>query len=271
MKLLRFWFLFLSVISFAQKNEKPVLGISQFSSASNSKFSPSITEMIVKTVTNTKKFTVVDRSSYNRVKDELEFQKSEQFIDSKNLAKQDAALASEFLLVGDLVKMNVFAMKNTDGSINGYKASYAFTLKINNVETGVTTEAATFQTKVSDLMFTPESAINEAFKTVEIDVINYFNKTFPFESKIVKIIESKKDQASRVIIIGGKSEGFSENKKLKVELVEEIEGRKLKTQIGQLKIVKINGDFSDANVISGGKEILVNFNSNQTIICTLID
>lgn len=266
-----FILLFICSITFGQKIEKPILGISQFTSTSNPKFTLSITEMIVKTVTNTKKFVVVDRSSYDKVKEELEFQKSEQFIDSKNVAKQDAALASEFLLIGDLVKMNVFAMKNSDGSINGYKSSYAFTLKINNVETGETTESATFQTKVSDLMFTPESAINESFKTVEIDVINYFNKTFPFQSKIVKVIEAKKDQASKVLIIGGKNEGFVENIKIKVELVEEIEGRKLKTQIGQLKITKINGDFSEANVVNGGLDIMKNFNNNQQIVCTVID
>ena len=42
------------------------------------------------------------KEAYDKVKEELEFQKSEQFIDSKNVAKQDAALASEFLLIGDL-------------------------------------------------------------------------------------------------------------------------------------------------------------------------
>ncbi|MEG0187422.1 MAG: CsgG/HfaB family protein, partial [Algoriella sp.] len=85
-----FILLFICSITFGQKIEKPILGISQFTSASNPKFTPSITEMIVKTVTNTKKFVVVDRSSYDKVKEELEFQKSEQFIDSKNVAKQDA-------------------------------------------------------------------------------------------------------------------------------------------------------------------------------------
>ncbi|MGV0846644.1 CsgG/HfaB family protein [Empedobacter falsenii] len=269
--LINFMFILICSVSFGQKIEKPILGIAQFTSGSNSKFTPSITEMIVKTVTNTKKFIVVDRSSYDKVKEELEFQKSEQFIDSKNVVKQDAALASEFLLIGDLVKMNVFAMKNSDGSINGYKSSYAFTLKINNVETGETIESATFQTKVSDLMFTSESAINEAFKTVEVDVINYFNKTFPFQSKIVKVTDVKKDQALKVLIIGGKNEGFSENKKIKVDLVEEIEGRKLKTQIAQLKITKINGDFSEANVLSGGQDLLKNFNANLQLVCVLID
>ena len=85
------------------------------------------------------------------------------------------------------------------------------------------------------------------------------------------LIEAKKDQASKVLIIGGKNEGFVENIKIKVELVEDIEGRKLKTQIGQLKITKINGDFSEANVVNGGLDIMKNFNNNQQIVCTVID
>ena len=265
-----FFFIF-SSFGFGQESGKPVIGISKFSSANDSKFTSSITELVGRTVTNTKKFVVVDRSSYDKIKAELEFQKSEQFIDSKNLVKQDAALASEFLLIGDLIKLNVFAMKNTDGSINGYKASFAFTLKINNVETGETTESSMFQTKVSDLMFTPESAINEAYKTVDLDVINYFNKTFPYQSKVVKIIETKKDQATKVLIIGGKNEGFSQNKKIKVELIELIDGKQLKTSIAQLKITAVNGDFSEASVLNGGQELLKNFNTNQQISCLLID
>lgn len=272
MKFLHFlFFAIFCQFSFAQNVQKPVLGISQFSSSTNSKFAPSITELVVKAVTNSKKFTVVDRTSYEKVKDELEFQKSEQFMDSKNLAKQDAALASEFLLIGDLTKVNIFAMKNPDGSVNGYKASFAFTLKINNVETGETTESFSFQTKVSDLAFTPESAINESFKSVERDIITFFNKTFPFQSKIVKLLEVKKDQVTKVLLIGGANESFMEGSKLKVELLEELEGRILKTTIANLKITKINGEFSEANVINGGVILLSNFNSKQKLVCSLID
>jgi hypothetical protein len=63
--------------------------------------------------------------------------------------------------------MSVYSMKNPDGSVNGYKASTAFTIKVNDVETGKTTESQSFQTEVSPLMLSPESAINEALKTIE--------------------------------------------------------------------------------------------------------
>lgn len=109
--------------------------------------------------------------------------KTEAFIDSKNTVKQDVALAAQFMIVGHIVKMSVYAMKNPDGTVNGYKASVAFTIKVNDVETGKTTEAESFQTEVSPLMLSPESAVNEALKSVEPNLTSYFIKTFPLTTK----------------------------------------------------------------------------------------
>jgi len=260
-----------SLIGYSQTDLKPIIGVAEFTSEVNSKYSSAVAEKVVQVVTNTKRFTVVDRTSYDKVKQELEFQKTEAFIDSKNTVKQDVALAAQFMIVGHIVKMSVYAMKNPDGTVNGYKASVAFTIKVNDVETGKTTEAESFQTEVSPLMLSPESAVNEALKSVEPNLTSYFIKTFPLTTKISKILTSKKEAAATVLIAGGKSFGFKEGDKLIVERNELIDGKPYPSQIGEIKIVKMAGDdFSECTVSDGGKEILSRFNAAEKLTCKLI-
>jgi hypothetical protein len=206
-----------SLFVYSQTDLKPIVGVAKFTSEVNSKYSNSVAEKVVEIVTNTRRFTVVDRTSYDKVKEELEFQKTEAFLDSKNTAKQDAVLAAQYMIVGNILKMSVYNMKNTDGSTNGYKASVAFTLKVNTVETGTTTEAENFQTSVSPLMLSPESAVNEALKSIEGTLSAYFIKTFPLTTKIRKVLTFKRESASTVLIAGGKSFGFKEGDKLTVD------------------------------------------------------
>ncbi len=260
-----------SPIGYSQTDLKPVVGVAEFTKEVDSKYASAVAEKVVQVVTNTKRFTVVDRTSYDKVKAELEFQKTEAFLDSKNTAKQDVALAAQYMIIGHIVKMSVYAMKNTDGSVNGYKASTAFTLKVNDVESGKTTEAESFQTSVSPLMLSPESAVNEALKSMEPNLSSYFIKTFPLTTRIRRVLTTKKDGASTVLVAGGQTYGFKEGDKLTVEKNEMIDNKPYPVQIGQIKVIKVAGDdFSECAVADGGKEILARFNAGEILTCKLI-
>lgn len=260
-----------SFISYSQTDIKPVIGVAEFSKEVDNKYTGAVAEKVVQIVTDSKRFIVVDRTSLDKVKKELELQKTEAFLDSKTTVKQDAALAAQYIIIGHIIKMNIYTMKNPDGSINGYKATAAFTLKVNNVETGQTTEAESFETAASPLMFSPESAVNEALKTVEPKLTSYFTKTFPLNTKISKVLTIKKETANTVLINGGKAYGFKEGDKLVVEKTEMIEGKPYYIKIGGLKVVKIAGDnFSECQVSEGGKEILSRFNAAEKLICRLV-
>jgi hypothetical protein len=260
-----------SVIGYSQADTKPVIGVAEFTKEVDSKYAGAVAEKVVEVVTNSRRFTVVDRTSYDKVKKELEFQKTEAFLDSKNTVKQDAALAAQFIIAGHILKMSVYAMKNSDGTINGYKASAAFTIKVNDVETGKTTESESFQTEVSPLMLSPESAVNEALRSVEPGLTSYFNKTFPLTTKISKILTTKKEAAATVLISGGRSFGFKEGDKLVVEKIELIDGKPYPSQVGEIRVVKMAGDdFSECSVSEGGKEILAIFNAAQKLSCKLV-
>jgi hypothetical protein len=260
-----------SLLGYSQADSKTILGVAEFTSEVNSKYSAAVAEKVIEVVTNSKRFTVVDRTSYDKVKKELEFQKTEAFLDSKNTVKQDVALAAQHMIVGHIVKMSIYAMKNSDGSVNGYKASVAFNIKVNDVESGKTTEAQSFQTAVSPLMLSPESAVNESLLSVEQNLADYFTKTFPLTSRIIKIIAIKKEAANLVLIANGRTSGFKEGDKLTVEKIEMLEGKPYPTQIGEIKITKLAGDdFSECTVTDGGSAILASFNAAEKLRCKII-
>lgn len=259
-----------SLYGYSQADLRPVIGVTKFTIETETKYASSVTSKIIEMLTQSKRFQVVDRTSYDKVKDELEFQKTEAFIDSKDRAKQGVALAAQYLLTGHIVKMNVYSFKNTDGTTNGFKASTSFQLKVVDVESGKSTEAQSFQTKVSDLMLSPESAVNEALKSLEESLSTYFTQNFPVVTKIVKILATKKDAASSILIAGGKTYGLKEGDKLKVNRIEMLEGKPYPTEIGEIKVTKVAGDdFSECSVLKGGTDILAKFNAADNLTCKL--
>ena len=162
-------------------------------------------------------------------------------------------------------------MKNPDGSVNGYKASVAFQMKVVNVETGLSSEATSFEGQVSDLMLSPESAVTAAMQSLEGELNEYFRHEFPVNAKPMKVLESKKDVAALVLVAGGKNQGIAEGDQLEVEHVEMLDGKPYPSVIGLLRVQRLSGsDFAECKVMKGGKEILARFNAAETINCKLI-
>lgn len=249
-------------IAHSQTDNKPVVGVQSFTSEVNSPFVNSVYEKVVQVITNTHRFTLIDLVGADKMTEEL---KSEKYLDSKNEQKNIDLLTMQYMIIGHLVKLNVYTMKNTDGSIKGFKASAAFTLKVNDIETSKTTEAAHFQTEVSPLAMSKEQAVNQALLSVETALNDYFSKTFPLTTNIVKVLSAKK-----VLIAGGKDFGFKEGNKLVVERVEMLDGKPYPTEIGELKVTKLAGDFSECSISKGGKEIVSAFNAAEKLNCKLI-
>ena len=146
---------------------RTVVGVSEFTCETDSKYAKLVTEKVVEMLTNAKRFRVVDRTSHDKIKAELELQKTEAFFDSKNLVEQDVAIAAEKMITGHINKIPVYSIKNTDGSVRGYKGSVSFQMKIVDVATGESTEATSFEGKASELMLSPESAVTQAMQSLQ--------------------------------------------------------------------------------------------------------
>lgn len=260
-----------SLIGYSQTDSLPIIGVQKFTSETESKFSGAITKKVIEILTQSQRFQVLDRVSYDKVKQELELQKSEAFIDTKKRAEQGVALAAQFLVTGNIIKMNVYAMKNPDGTVNGYKASVSFQMQVNDVAKGSSTKAESFQSSVSPLMLSPESAVNEAVKSLDENLRNWVISNFPVTVKVIKILSTKKEEATTILIAGGKTFGLKEGDKLTIQKIEMLEGLPYPTEIGQIKIIKLAGEnFAECSVSKGGSEVLARFNAAEKLTCTLI-
>lgn len=247
----------------SQNDHKPVVGVQQFTSEVDNPFVNSVYEKVVQTITNTHRFVLLDLVGADKMIEEL---KSEKYLDSKNTQQNVDLLTMQYMIIGHLVKMNIFTMKGEDGSVRGYKASAAFTLKVNDIASGKTTEAEHFQTEVSPLAFSKEQAVNQALQSVETSLNDYFSKTFPLTTNIVKTMDKK-----TVLIAGGKSFGFKEGDKLVVERITLLGGKPYPEEIGRLKISRIAGDdFSECKIEKGDKQILDAFAAAEKLNCKLI-
>ena len=261
-----------SLYGYAQGDARPIVGVAQFSCEGSDKYAGLVTEKVVEVLTNAKRFQVVDRTSYDKVHAELEFQKSEAFLDSKNTVDAGVAIAAEKMITGHISKIPVYAMKNPNRTVKGYKASVDFQLKVVDVATGLSTEASGFQGQTSQIMLSPESAVTQSMISLQSELAEYFRVNFPLMGKVLKILETNKDAASTVLINLGKSQGVKVGDKLGVEYEEILDGRPYPTTIAEVAVVKLSGDdFAECSVPKkSGTEVLARFKSATPLICKLI-
>ncbi len=253
-------------------DNRQVVGVAEFSCAENSPYTGLVTEKVVEMLTNSKRFRVVDRTSRDRIVQELELQKSEAFIDSENLVEQDIAVAAEKMITGEIIKIPVYRVKNGDGTVRGYKASVAFQMKIVDVATGLSTEATSFEGKASNECLSPESAVTMAMMSVQGEIAEYFRVNFPVTGKMMKILEEKKGAAERVLVKAGRKHGVKAGDRFKVEVIEMLDGEILPTELGIVTVELLKGEaYSECKPIKKcGQAIYKHFNANDEIKCTLI-
>lgn len=254
------------VNTLAQNDTRPVVGVAEFSCQEESPYTGLVTEKVVEMLTNTRRFRVVDRTSNDKIRQELELQKSEAFMDSKNLVEQDIAVAAEKMITGHIIKIPVYKMKNSDGSTRGFKASVGFEMKVVDVATGLSSEATSFQGKASKECLSPEAAVTMAMSSIQNEIADWFKINFPVTCTISKILDNK-----TVLIKGGIAQGIMPGNTLTVDVVEELEGMPYHRTIGEIKVKSSSGQFFSectvpSKVMSG---IKTNFDNASNIVCTL--
>lgn len=257
----------LATVSHAQTDDRPVVGVAQFTSDEESPYIGLVTEKVVEMLTNTHRFIVVDRTSRDKVEDELELQKNEAFLDSKNLVDQNASLAAEQLVTGHIIKIPVYRIRNGNGTTRGYKASVAFQLKVVDVATGVSNEAQSFQGKSSKEMLSPESAVTAAMQSLQEQIYDYFRVNFPVYAHVVKVIDK-----GDILISAGKNAGVKVGDKFVIQSIEMLEGKPYPSDFGTAKVTKLSGsDFAECDVTNKiSKTIADCLNSHIRVRCSLI-
>ncbi|MGN1219482.1 MAG: CsgG/HfaB family protein [Candidatus Cryptobacteroides sp.] len=256
---------------YSDTDNRQVVGVAEFSCKEQSPYTRLVTEKVVEMLTQSKRFIVVDRTSRDKIVEELELQKTEAFIDSRNLVEQDVAVAAEKMIVGEIVKIPVYRIRNGDGSVRGYKASVAFQMKVVDVSTGISTEAMSFQGKASNECLSPESAVTMAMCSLQDDIARFFRVNFPVTAKLVKIIKENNGVAEILLIKAGKQQGVKVGDRFAIDSIEICEGEQLPTKLGVASVIALRGDsFSECKVSKKeGKAIYELHRDKKPILCTL--
>ncbi|MCL2845513.1 MAG: hypothetical protein FWE23_08725 [Chitinivibrionia bacterium] len=261
--------------AFAFEQSRIAVGIPMFSTEAGmnenlQQYARAVTENVVALVTSSRRFTVVNRTGLDMVDDELRFQRTDNsFLDNFDFQVRDEAIAAEKLIMGHINNLAIQLIRNPNGSIAGYRANVSLTLNVTNVETREATESRTFNGVMSPQMATIQSALTSSLNSLNGDISNWLKAEFPVETAIAEITETRRNSARNVRVFGAADYGFSVGSEFNVVSVREISGRTLRSTIGTIKITSLSGDFSEAEVLSGGEEILTQFNAGATILCQL--
>ncbi len=225
-------------------DNRPVVGVAEFSCQENSPYTGLVTEKVTEMLTNTRRFRVVDRTSIDKIRSELELQKSEAFLDSKNLVEQDVAVAAEKMITGHIIKIPVYRMKNADGSVRGFKASVGFEMKVVDVASGLSSEATSFQGKASQECMSPEAAVNMAMQSIQSEIGDWFRNNFPVTCSVVRIIDNK-----TILLNVGTEQGVKPGNIFTIEAIEMLDGHPYHKIIGEIKVKTVAGpNFSECEV-----------------------
>lgn len=157
----------LSLLCFAQTDDRPVVGVESFKSEVPTNYGKAITEKVIETLVNSKRFRVVDRTNLADIDSEKKIQRSEDYINSNGNANQDSALPPNFLVQGQIRQINISEMMNVDGSIGGYKASLSFTLQIVDIASQATSQAQSFESKGADQALTQKDQLMRRFEQLD--------------------------------------------------------------------------------------------------------
>ena len=282
-KLLLFTIILLTLSNKTLAQKKKIIAITAFESADSSipqSYIKAIENKVIAAFNKTGRFILVDRTNMNRVMQEKELQKSEEFMDGKRVS-QDKMQGAEAIVTGIISGVTYSSSTMQDGS-KSYNATINLSLRVIDVETG--------QVLANDVIYaeqsfggallstvvktnpTKEKAFYRALNGLTKSIDKFVNKRFPLTTGIVQITDAKGGKARKVLLNLGESLGIRKGNYLKVMELKNIKvGNKTlvrKIEIGKLKVERVEGDeLSEAKVIKGGKEILAKFNAGAKIAC----
>lgn len=167
------FFLIISLHSISQ--ERLTVAVNEFTSNKQTKYRTAITNKVVEMMYKSGKINVLDRLALKKIQQEQYIQAGEEFMDSEITVEQGKLLKAKYLLSGNIEVINIMRQRNASGSILGYFCTISFTVKLLNVETGMTTSTTSFTTKKSKA-FTPETSILASLESIEKKIVKYFKK-----------------------------------------------------------------------------------------------
>lgn len=230
----------------------------------------------------------LERAEWEKILKERGIQKTEDFLDGK-IAQQGVSLGADYLLVLSLQSLNATDKRTNIASVSSRNvdATLIMSANVSSVETGEVVHNKTITLKKSGSWNSSDAMYNASKE----DILNSFKESFvadcswqfslfafevfPPDISVVRVEETGKKGKSASKVLCKTSAKLPDDVKLDVFSETTIDlgdgdTDVRKTNVGQLKVGKVESEKSVlCEVKSGGEEILNLINSNTKLKCTL--
>lgn len=271
--------LFFCTSIFAQKSTIAITSFETTTSNISNTQVKAIEDKVKEAFYSTNRFDIVDRTNYQKIKDEKNIQKNEEFIDGKTV-NQTSMQGAEQIVTGSISQVDI-TRQRTKTSYN-YSCKISFSLQVIDIETGKVLASELIRPKQSLLgaigtsatggSNTSDKAFFNSLKGTQKAIDDFVANHFPLTTSIIEISEISSNKAKSLLINTGNLNGIKKNQEFNVieVITMEVGGESLirKKEIGKIKVTKVEGDkISEAKVTKGGEIILAKFNSGAKIEC----
>lgn len=213
---------------------------------------------IIGSIQETGRLNVIDAELEPTLKVEEARRSSEEALgDNKSRTEQIKKLGADYIMRIHVTQMQATKKLHDDKSVY-YDGLINFTLTVMNAADGTVMVSKPFSyaglnAKTGD---TPEAAVVATTDFVKISMNKFVNDYFKLESKVVAIETAGKKGAQTVYINCGSAAGIDKGQLFDVFMIKEVAGKKLRTNIGQLEVVEVQGeDMALCKVKKGGEAI----------------
>lgn len=213
---------------------------------------------IVGGIQETRRLNLIDAELEPSLKVEENRRSSEEALgDIKSRTEQIKKLGADFIMRVHVTQMDAVRKVRDDKSIY-YSGMICFTLAVMNAGDGTILVSKPFSYsgisgKTGD---TRETSIIATTDHVKGSMNKFVNEYFKLESKIVAIENVGKKGAETVYINCGSDAGIEKGQQFDVFLEKEVAGKKIKTNIGQVEVIEVQGEeMALCKVKKGGKVI----------------
>ena len=238
----------------------------------------SVQEAIAKEFTTKSRFLVLDRSKFEDVVKALKIESSEQFLNSE-LLERGKAIGARYLVAGVLnelkvvkgernVPVNPLKPFGEKTRMVYYQSSLRLSFAVIDVQTQQLIYNEPLHVASRDYLDGSEvTSITKVIEEMQSEVKGKIRSLFPVSMKIVHIDKLDKKGLPEIVLVNGGGSMFSEaegrNVRLGVYLTEMIGDLKREKQVGELKVMKVEGDIIKCEVRDGEKEIQDNMSASD--------
>lgn len=239
-----------------------------------------VQEAVAKEFTTKSRFMVLDRSKFEDIVKGLKIETSEQFLNSE-LLERGKSQGAQYFVTGVLNELKVVkSEKNVPKNplkpfgekvkVIVYQSSIRLSFSVIDVQTQQTIHSEPINISSKDYVDGSEvSSINNVLEDVQKTVREKLRTIFPVEMKIVSVDKIGRNGLPETVLINGGGSMFtgkeSRNLRLGVYVAEEVGGFKRLKQVGELKVMEVEGELVKCQVKDGEKAIQENMNTGLLV------